>query len=355
MSERQLIETIDLYIRGKLSEIENAEFQDRINHDPALAVKVREQLALMEKLHEFGKRKVLKDKLNQIHKELDVQPIIKNKRRFLNRNFTNRYLAIAASITGLILLTTSFYLGFLSSRGNQSASQYQALRRDMQEIEATQHKIIEDLSATKASPSVAPAHYSGTGFMVSTKGYILTSYHLIKDADSIFVENDIVGRVQVEKVSIDTKLDIAVLKIDEKNSKTLGRIPFTIKKVDAALGEKVFTLGFPREDIVYGDGSVSSGSGYKGDTLAYQVSIPVNPGNSGGPLLDEQGNLVGMISGKHSGAEASNFAIKAEYIYQFLNAEENKVVLPSKNSIAYLKRSEQIKKIKPFIFNVRVY
>jgi S1-C subfamily serine protease len=356
MSERQLIETIDLYLRGELPAKEYQDFKEKIDNDKALEAKVREQSKLMEKLQEYGKRKTLKDKLNNFHAELEVIPVVKNKRRFLNRNFNNKYFAIAASLSGLLLLTASFYLGFLSSTGKSSTSQYQALRRDMKEIEATQHKIIRDLQANQSTPTIAPAHFSGTGFMVSTKGYIVTSYHLIKDADSIFVENEIIGRIKVEKVSIDTKLDIAILKIEETKSEVLGRIPFTLKKSDASLGEKVFTLGFPREDIVYGEGSISSASGYKGDTLAYQVSIPVNPGNSGGPLLDDQGNLIGVISGKHTGAEASNFAVKAEYIYAFLNSDkENKIVASGKNSVAYLKRSEQIKKIKPFIFNVRVY
>lgn len=356
MSERQLIETIDLYLRGELPSQEHQNFKEKIDNDKALEAKVHEQRELMHKLQEYGKRKALKEKLNNFHAELEVQPIVKNRRRFLNRDFNRKYFAIAASIGGLLLLTASFYLGFLSSAGKSSTSQYQALRRDMKEIEATQHKIIKDLQANQATPFTSTAHFSGTGFMISTKGYIVTSYHLIKDADSIFVENEILGRIKVEKVSIDTKLDMAVLKIEETKAEVLGRIPFTLKKSKALLGEKVFTLGFPREDIVYGEGSISSASGYKGDTLAYQVSIPVNPGNSGGPLLDDQGNLIGMISGKHTGAEASNFAIKAEYIFTFLNSDkENKVLLPGKNSVAYLKRSEQIRKIKPFIFNVRVY
>jgi serine protease Do len=353
MSERELIEKIDLYLREKLPEEERVSFESMIQKDAALAAKVREQLVLLEKIKFYGKRKALKETLNKFHSELDSNTINKSKRRFLGFTSNKTSLAIAASITGLLLVSISFYIGSLTAYQNEK-SEYTALKRDVQEIEAAQNSIINDLKKSKAV--VAPAHFSGTGFLISSQGYILTSYHLIKNADSIFVENNMTGRVKVEEIFQDKKYDIAVLKISEKNAKSLGKIPFMLKKKTIELGEKVFTLGFPREDIVYGEGSISSASGFKGDTMAYQISIPLNPGNSGGPLLDEQGNLIGMITGKHAGAEASNFAIKAEYIREFLNRDkENKIIIPQKNSIASMKRSDQIKKLKAFVFNIRVY
>ncbi|HWY33719.1 MAG TPA: trypsin-like peptidase domain-containing protein, partial [Nitrosopumilaceae archaeon] len=125
------------------------------------------------------------------------------------------------------------------------------------------------------------------------------------------------------------------------------------------LGEKIFTLGYPSYDIVYGEGTISSSSG-SGDTAMYQISIPVNPGNSGGPLLDEQGYIVGLVRGKNALAEGTGFAVKAQYIYQLINNIDNKelkneLFLTKRNNIKSLKRSEQIKRIEPFVFNVIVY
>ena len=94
----------------------------------------------------------------------------------------------------------------------------------------------------------------------------------------------------------------------------------------------------------------------------YQISIPVNPGNSGGPLLDEYGNIIGVIRGKISGAEATGFAIKTNEILKSINAIDvdstRKQLLGQSNkksSLKSLKRSEQIKKINPYVFNVLVY
>ena len=128
------------------------------------------------------------------------------------------------------------------------------------------------------------------------------------------------------------------------------------------VGDKVFTLGYPRTEMVYGEGSVSSLSGYSNDTSMYQISIPVNPGNSGGPLLDEQGNIIGVVRGKISSAEATGFAIKANHILQSIeenNEDSVKQDLSSlqskKSGLKGLKRSEQIKRIHPYVFNVLVY
>ena len=93
----------------------------------------------------------------------------------------------------------------------------------------------------------------------------------------------------------------------------------------------------------------------------YQISIPVNPGNSGGPILDEQGNVVGLIRGKQSTAEATGFAIKTNFIKQTIDhlqddSLKKELTLSSKrSSLKGMKRSEQIKKMQPFVFNVMVY
>jgi S1-C subfamily serine protease len=120
-------------------------------------------------------------------------------------------------------------------------------------------------------------------------------------------------------------------------------------------------LGYPRRDVVYGEGALSSMTGFNNDTTMYQISIPVNPGNSGGPLMDEQGNIIGVIHGKQSSAEATGFAIKAGFIKQTIDNLKNDslkkdmALVTKKSNLRGLKRSEQIKKMQPFVFNVMVY
>ena len=139
------------------------------------------------------------------------------------------------------------------------------------------------------------------------------------------------------------------------------QVPFNFNGKSAEVGEEVYTLGYPRKDVVYGEGSLSSLSGYFNDTLMYQVSIPVNPGNSGGPLLDSQGNIIGVIRGKISSAEGTGFAIKSTEILRSISAVEGEtmkselVLNANKSALKKLKRSEQIKRINPYVFNVLIY
>ena len=105
---------------------------------------------------------------------------------------------------------------------------------------------------------------------------------------------------------------------------------------------------------------MSSKNGYAGDTVAYQVSIPVNPGNSGGPLLDMRGNVIGIINGKQTQVDGAAFAIKSTYILKSIEAIpqdslEEKLVLSKKNSLSGLSRKDQFKKLEPFIYMVKVY
>ena len=102
-------------------------------------------------------------------------------------------------------------------------------------------------------------------------------------------------------------------------------------------------------------------TGFNNDTTMYQISIPVNPGNSGGPLMDEQGNIIGVIRGKITTAEGTGFAVKSTQIIRSITSVEGETVKSelilnnTKSSLKKLKRSEQIKRINPYVFNVLVY
>ena len=197
---------------------------------------------------------------------------------------------------------------------------------------------------------------------MNNKGYLITSLHNVKGADSVFVENADGDRAGAHVVFTDNRLDIAVIKIESDTFMPKKDVPYLFRQINADPGEKVYTLGYTNVDIVYGEGSVSSRSGYRGDTVMYQISIPVNPGNSGGPLLDEQGNVVGIIRGKNAGADGVGFAVKAFYVEDLLKNIDNEQLKKEltfntnrKNSLRNLKPNEQVKKIEPFVFNVKVY
>jgi serine protease Do len=156
--------------------------------------------------------------------------------------------------------------------------------------------------------------YLGTGFCISSDGYILTNYHVICDSEklSVFFHNEQEFDAQV--VGFDANTDIALLKIA-----ATGLKPFTFANSDAVrIGEFVVALGHPySEKLTFTLGVVSGKNRHhRDDTLRVGVYIQtdaaINPGNSGGPLLNSQGEVVGMnsfmIGPRHEEGKQVSFA-----------------------------------------------
>lgn len=174
------------------------------------------------------------------------------------------------------------------------------------------------------------------------------------------IENEAGEKFKVTEVYRDQIHDLSILRVTDPAFTAFGTLPYTFKAEESDLGEKVYTLGYPREDIVFGEGSLSSSTGFEGDTTAYQISIPLNPGNSGGPLLDDKGNLIGVISGKQAGQEGASFAVKSAYLLQMISElppelAPIKTSLPKNNALLGQNRPQQLNKLKDYIFVVKVY
>jgi S1-C subfamily serine protease len=137
---------------------------------------------------------------------------------------------------------------------------------------------------------------TGSGFFITEDGYLITNFHVVKDAIQVKVKK---GRdvYPAKVVHFDKDNDLALLKVSGKFN------PLNISTNDAQLGEAVFTIGFP--DLLvqgtepkYTDGKISSLAGIQDDPKDFQISVPVQPGNSGGPLVDMSGNVVGVVVAK---------------------------------------------------------
>jgi S1-C subfamily serine protease len=266
-----------------------------------------------------------------------------------------RMMAVAAT---LVVVTTVGTFLITRSMNTEQVAIYKELRRNVDRLTKSYKQIQDDLAESKSAP--IPGKYSGTGFLVSSNGYVATSYHVVKEADSISLENEVYGQLKAAVIYSSSQNDISILKIITPGFRMKKTLPFTISRTESDLGEYVYTLGFPKEDIVFGEGSVSASTGFRQNPDAYQVSVPVNPGNSGGPLVNSNGDLIGMVSGVQTETAGATFAIKSTRLLDLVKGEaidslRTPLILPRQNTIKNLSRVQQVKKWKEFVFMVRVY
>jgi len=165
-----------------------------------------------------------------------------------------------------------------------------------------------------------PMVSTGSGFTITKDGYILTNFHVVENAKRVMV-NTPKGTLKAAVMASDKDNDIALLKI----SGEFTPATFAADKT-AKLGQTVFTIGFPMPSIQglspkVTKGVISGLNGWQDDTRRYQIDASVQPGNSGGPLADEYGNVVGIVVSRITGGETQNvnYAIKKTSILDFIN------------------------------------
>ena len=163
---------------------------------------------------------------------------------------------------------------------------------------------------------------TGSGFRV-TRGAIITNYHVVDGCSRLNV-NGVAAQVR----GSDARSDLALL------NATLPGPNATLRAQRAAVGEPLAVAGYPLRGLLSGfnmtTGSLSSLSGIGGDTRLVQITAPVQPGNSGGPVLDSAGNLMGVVVSKLDAVKAIkitgdipqnvNFAINTNVLRSFLDA-----------------------------------
>ena len=203
---------------------------------------------------------------------------------------------------------------------------------------------------------------SGTGFAISSIGYIATCNHVIDGATSITVKGikgDFSKTYKAKVISTDEKNDLAIIKIDDVTFSTLGTIPYTISSTTSDVGTTIYTLGYPLtstmgDEIKLTDGVISAKSGYKGDVTSYQISAAAQPGNSGGPLFDKYGNVIGVVNAKYVAAENATYSVKSTYLRNLVDALPTTVKLQTLNSLSGKALTEQVKSIKNFVYIIEV-
>jgi S1-C subfamily serine protease len=181
-------------------------------------------------------------------------------------------------------------------------------------------------------PNVASTGVStGTAFFVSWEGHLVTNHHVVDGHDKIQVQVEPGELIDAEVIALDEENDLALLRVD-----AIGQ-PLALRAEGALVkGEDVFALGYPLVAIQGQEqkatfGRVNALSGVKGDERYAQVDVPIQPGNSGGPLIDKRGEVVGVVTSmlhqqqvlEMAGVipQNVNYALKARYVEAVLASE----------------------------------
>lgn len=202
--------------------------------------------------------------------------------------------------------------------------------------------------------------WSGTGFALKN-GYIVTNYHVsdkAKNIEILGVNGDFSISYKAVVVGNDKVNDLSLLKIQDEKFGGFETIPYSVKTSLSDVGEDIFVLGYPLtstmgEEIKLTNGIISSKSGYDGDVALYQMSAPIQPGNSGGPMFDSQGNLIGIVCAHHGNAENVSYAIKTSYLHNLVASVADLKILPSSNSISKFNLKDQVKQVRNFVFYIK--
>lgn len=366
MNDRQLHDEIERYLTGEMSREERTAF-DLLRKDNAdVERQVNEHRQFVGMLKQYNERRELEQRLNAIHNEIDVHSLKEEltiNPSWIVQLWRNHHskISVAASIAIFAMLATLFFTGYFAAHDSnytQLRMQLESYKRSTDNLNKSTNALIHDIKTGKRV--IEPAKFGGTGFAITANGYVVTNYHVVKDADSVYVQNEAGDSYHARIVYTEPGYDVALLRIDDSTFKAQTPLPYTLKRIQSDLGEDVYTIGYPRNDVVYGKGYLSSATGFHDDTTAYQVSIPVNPGNSGAPLLDNKGNIIGIISGKQSLMEGAAFAVKSEYLLKAIknmpaDSANKKIVLNNKNTLASLSRAQQIKKVQNYVYQIKVY
>ena len=185
---------------------------------------------------------------------------------------------------------------------------------------------------------------TGTGFFVAPGGYLVTNHHVIDDSTDYAIRDHKGRFYKATVVARDSNRDLALLKVD------ISVTPLKILSSDTvSKGQRVLAVGYPQISIQGNeskvtDGIISSFSGIRNDDNWFQISVPIQGGNSGGPLVTETGGVVGVVVATANFArfykltgnlpQNVNYAIKSKVLLEFLNAQNLQNVTTARGKVS---------------------
>lgn len=367
ITENTLMHWAERFVSGQMSAEEKLRLDHALHSDPLLKDRWKESLEILQLLAKSEERA----RVRRLIEGLDEVPSItrtEEKEPAIDLAVGPRsvplfkYLKVAGVAAMLVIgssLATNYWLKRESGRAEQK--HYMELVRKVNTIEASQVKIIDSLNKAKEEVGKEQTEddvlYGGTGFALTNDGYIATNYHVVKDANSIYVQTHTGDKLKAYIVAREPSSDIAILRLEDRKFR-FGKtpLPYIIAKPAASLGQRVFTIGYPKDDIVYNEGYISCETGYEGDGKSYQLEMTANPGQSGSPVMDKYGTIVGLVTGKQSNTTGTTFAVHSNALVELVQSlpSSTTIHLPTYNKLSKMERTEQVNKIRDYIVSIKV-
>jgi serine protease Do len=378
MEDSLLIDAVERFVNGEMPEQERIYFEDLRKNNPELDQAVVEHMFFLNELKTYSTIKNFKHTLLEVETKLADESFVfraplKGKAKVIQLwNKYKRTVAVAASIAGVVSLCIGTVV---TAVNNKPDANIQPLVDILKEKESTikQQDVkiknienkIDNIEAvvTTSAPVPRPridATFRATGFLIDAgNNYIVTNAHVVKQAKKqLVVENSKGEQFDAQAIHIDVARDLAIIKINDKTFKKLPSIPYQIRKSSAELGEQVFMLGFPKAEIVYGEGYVSAKNGYQMDTIYCQLNTAANEGSSGSPVINKKGELVGILTSSQKNSQGVVFAIKSANIFRAVQEAKKKeanadIKINSGSGLKGLDRESQIRKMEDYVFMIK--
>jgi serine protease Do len=362
MQDTTLLDAVERYINGDMLPEERSFFEHVRKTNPDVDQLVVEHTLFLDQFARYGEIHKLKTRLDDVHEALSQSGQIEQPRPAKVTVLWKKYkrvIGVAASIAGITALGISGLVSMLSPKVSKGRLDYLS-----GQIAAQGTKLNNIVNKVNAAEPATTFERSGTGFLIDGKGYLITSAHVVRGATRIEVQNSL-GEYDAHIIQLDPTADLAVLKIDDTSYHAFNGLPYGISRTDCELGENLFTLGYPRPEIVYGQGYLSAATGFEGDTTEFQLTIAANPGNSGTPVLNNDGQVIGILTSSQHNAQGMVFAVRSRNIFRAIDSiradsslqkiDSNLVHLriPLNSSLKGMDRKTQIKRIEDYIFIVK--
>lgn len=351
LSREQLWQYAEDYVYGRLNDEIIHQLNLYIHSDNAIKKEWLENIETIQTLKNLSEQETLKSKINSIHTDFISS---KKNASFFSKNilWIRNVAAILLIVISSSLLTALF---FNKDQNENQQNEFISLKRDIQNIKNSQEQLKQSIDSNHSKTIIPQGNTTGTGFAITNDGYIVTDYHVIDKADSVYIKINSNEYKKAFLVAFDLNSDIALLKIEDNQFRfSKSEIPFHLSNTASPIAQSIYSIGFPQDNIFYSEGYISSQSGVDGSKVQYQLELPAHPGQSGSPIFDQNGEVIGMLLGKKTYA---TYAVISTSILELIKTlpKEHKIKLATKNNLKNLPRTEQVKKANEFVFPVLVF